>query len=208
MSFTARCSLPALLFATLACSTAPGPETAAPAPAVAATESADPSLSESADPFSTCYFGPSTQTAVDGSERPGAELMVRRTVDRAASRIVEETARFDAVASVAPRRYMVVYEVDGDAFTLTETSGAFAGSGTFTAGEPWAWTAWTTTYTLPSGIRVESKVELAAAKAGALTAERTAYGPDGGKALILFEALAAIEGAECERRFAELPPPG
>jgi hypothetical protein len=158
----------------------------------------------------TCYFGPSTQTATDGSERPGADLLVRRTVDREAGTITEETVRFDAQTGVSPRRYTVVYTVDGEAFELTESGGAFAGSGRFTAGEPWAWTAWESSYRLTSGIAVESTRGLTSGENGraVLTAERVAFGPDGGRALTLSEELAAIGDADCERRFAELPPTG
>lgn len=235
MKVSNRLLLPALLLTALHCSTAPAPETAVRAPVesadpsptesadpsateAAATEPADPSVAaaespvpESADPSrTTCYFGPSTQTAADGTVRPGADLLVRRTVDPEASTITEETVRFDTRAGVAPRRYTVVYTVDGESFTLAESSGAFAGSGRFTAGEPWAWTAWTSSYRLPSGIAVESTRGLESGDDGraVLTAERVAYGPDGSRALTLGEELPAIDDAECERRFAELPPAG
>lgn len=203
------------LLAVAACSTAPAPvaepvtespESADPSPSATAPESADPSVNA----VITCYFGPSTQTAADGTERPGADLLVRRTVDREAGTITEETTRFDTQAGVSPRRYTVVYAVDGATFELTEAGGAFAGTGRFTAGEPWAWTAWESSYRLTSGIAVESIRGLTTGDDGraVLTAERAAFGPDGGRALTLDEQLAAISDAECERRFAELPPAG
>jgi len=200
-----RLPLPALLLLLVACSnTAPPVSTPTPA-ARAATDPQPPTPSPTLS--TTCYFGPSTQTAADGTVRPGAEMLVRRTVDPEASTITEETVRFDAQAGVAPRRYTVVYAVDGDGFMLSEADGAFAGSGRFTAGEPWARTAWESSYRLPSGIAVESKRALTTGDDGrpVLTAERTAYGPDGGVALTLREELAAIDDAECERRFAALP---
>jgi len=202
------------LLAVTACSTAPAPvaepvpESADPSPSATGSASAPESADPSANAVTTCYFGPSTQTAADGTERPGADLLVRRTVDREAGTITEETARFDTQSGVSPRRYTIVYTVDDDAFELTEAGGAFAGSGTFTAGEPWAWTAWESSYRLTSGIAVESTRGLTTGDDGRaiLSAERVAFGPDGGRALTLDEQLEAISDDECERRFAELPP--
>ena len=51
-------------------------------------------------------------------------------------------------------------QIDGDRFTLSERSGAFAGSGTL-AGEPWHWTSWSSTSQIAKeGIEVESDDEL------------------------------------------------
>lgn len=216
-----------LPFAVAGCSSAPSPTApAAPAAPAAATPSTvapaaeaapspttvtPPAAAPAAEPApapagAACYFGPSRQTTAEGTERPGAELLVRRTPDREASTIVEETVRYDADPGVPPRSYTVVYTVDGDAFTLEETAGAFTGSGRFTAGEPWAWTAWTASYRLPSGISVDAEQRLVRGDDGRtrLRGERSAYGPDGGIALSLVEDLAEIEAAECARRFAAL----
>jgi len=163
-------------------------------------------VADAASAAVTCWYGPSVQHQSDGAERPGAALLVRRTLEPAADRIVEETARFDPVAGVKPRLYTVLYQVDGDQLTLEERDGEFSGRGTL-SGEPWAWTAWSSVYTLTSGIRVEAEQRIENDGGTAvLRAERTAYGPDGSRALVLTEELARIGDDECARRFAELAP--
>jgi len=223
LACTLGCAL-ALALCTVSCggAAAPAPRSGAEmapgtdAADTAATGSAEASgeqseavaaaVADAASAAVTCWYGPSVQRQADGAERPGAELLVRRTLEPAADRFVEETARFDPVAGVKPRLYTVLYQIDGDAFTLEERDGEFSGRGTL-SGEPWAWTAWSSVYTLTSGIRVEAEQRIESDGGTAvLRAERTAYGPDGSRALVLIEDLARIGDDECARRFAELAP--
>jgi hypothetical protein len=176
-------------------------ETAAPAtadePSAVVTDAASAAVS--------CWFGPSVQRQPDGVERPGAELLVRRSADPDASRIIEETVRFDSASGVRPRLYTVVYRVDGQRFELEESDGGFSGDGTL-RGDAWAWTAWSSVYTLVSGIRVEAEQVIEERDGEAvLHGERVAYGPDGSRALVLREELRRIGEDECRSRFAELP---
>jgi hypothetical protein len=175
--------------------------------AAAPADAGEPSavVTDAASAAVSCWFGPSTQRPPDGAERPGAELLVRRTAEPAASRIVEETVRFDSASGVRPRLYTVVYRVDGDRFELAERDGGYSGQGTL-RGDPWAWTAWRSVYTLVSGIRVEAEQVIEERDGEAvLHGERVAYGPDGSAALTLREELRRIDEDECRRRFAELP---
>jgi hypothetical protein len=184
---------------------APAPDAASPPPAVA----------EAAAAPMTCWYGPSVQHSPDGVSRTGAHLLLRRTYEpedgrSGAGRIVEETVRFDAKAGVRPRLYRVVLTLTGNVtasgaatFELAATDGEYSGRGSL-EGEPWAWTAWSSVYTLTSGIRLEAEQHLEAGDEGVvLVAERVAYGPDGSPALTLTERLARIDDEECARRLAE-----
>ena len=63
----------------------------------------------------------------------------------------------------APKSF-VVMTVDGSAFTMRETSGAFTGTGSL-VGEPWQWTSWSSVSQSPNtSITVESHDELTAAR--------------------------------------------
>jgi hypothetical protein len=130
-----------------------------------------------------------------------ADLLLRRTLEPGASRIVEASARFDRAAAGRARPYTVILDVDGDTVALRESEGAYSGTGTL-HGEPWRWTSWDTTYTLTSGIRVDAAYELRQAADGGLLlhGEKTAYGPDGSLALTLLEELEHIPLAECAER--------
>lgn len=179
------------------------PEAPTDASADAAPSPAPATATPGADATVTCYFGPSRQTLADGSVREGAELVLRHTFEPDESRIVEETVRFDPLPQVPARLYTTVYAVDGDAFTLEESEGQYAGSGTL-EGEPWAWTGWTSDYALQSGIRVHAEYDFGRADGRAvLNVEREAFGPDGSAALTIHEELTEIGAEECAERLAE-----
>lgn len=152
-----------------------------------------------------CFFGATIQRTPDGTESPAADLLLRRQFEPAASRIVEDTVRYDG-ATGKVHHYRVVMEVDADAgtFTLRETDGLYAGTGRL-EGEPWDWTAWSMSYRLTSGIVVEGRSEVRGDEGGrrVLHGEKTAYGPDGGLALTLVETLPELAGEACEERFGE-----
>ena len=84
-----------------------------------------------------CYFGPvlesGAQAAGEGDGEPTADLLLRRTLQPEASRIVEESVRFDRSPGARPRPYTVILDVDGDAVTLTRASSATAAPACCTA---------------------------------------------------------------------------
>lgn len=183
-------------------STAAEPPAAAPAslpePAPAAVPDSPPSRVR-------CFLGGVVQRQPDGTERSGVELLVRRSEYRDASKIVEDSVRYDPGPRSRTSRYQVVMDVDPEAgtFTLRETDGLYTGRGEL-EGEPWEWEAWTYSYRLDSGIAVQGRTELRETGDGlVLYTERQAYGPDGGLALTLVETLPQIEREECEARLAE-----
>jgi hypothetical protein len=121
---------------------------AVPAPAV-------PAAAPAAPPATTtvCYAG-----LITGMGQR-ARTIVRRTVDPTARQVIEDVRHGDAAAHRVTQLH-VVMDVAGDSFTMKETGGAFTGTGTLT-GEPWRWTAWTSTSTLAAGgLEVESDGEL------------------------------------------------
>src|SRR4051812_40963624 len=74
-----------------------------------------------------CYAGVSTGMG------QRARTIARRVVDPAAGQVVEDVSHDEAGAHGA-KSFHVVMKVQGDRFELTETGGAFTGSGTL-AGE-------------------------------------------------------------------------
>lgn len=188
-------------------------EVEAPAPAaaesdvppdVAAPLPATPPGPESAAGRVLCFYGPVTQTPTGGQATVAADLAVRRTLEPDASRVVEETVRVERATDRRTRPYRTVYAIDGDSFTLHEESGAYAGTGTL-EGEPWRWSAWDLDYRLESGIRVTGRYELRPAETDGgsqperfvLVGDKTAYGPDGSKALRLHEELKQVDRERC-----------
>jgi hypothetical protein len=84
-----------------------------------------------------------------------SRTIARRTVDPAAHQIIEDVTHDQAGAHGA-KSFHVVMDITGDHFTMTETGGAFTGSGTLT-GEPWQWTSWSSVSQIPNtGIEVTS----------------------------------------------------
>src|SRR5205823_6640 len=107
-------------------------------------------------PSITCYAGVVTRVQPDATQVGVEHALVRRTVDRKRSVIVEEvvvTDRSPAVESV------VTMFVQGNQVRMTESHKMFEGEGEL-QGEPWKWTRWHTVSTLADGAKVESEDEL------------------------------------------------
>ena len=171
---------------------------AAPAPAepLPAAAAADPAVEPPVERV-RCFAGVQRVSLNAGGEQPGAETVVRRTLDPAAGTIVEETLRVDPLPQVPPRLYAVIYDVEGDRFELAESGGAYAGRGTL-RGESWRWTGWSSEYVLTSGIRVENESEIDAA--GSLVTRQRVYGPDGREVMTIEQTAEPLPLDECDRR--------
>ena len=140
MSASSRCPVVFMFSLAAACSSHP-PTTSPVAAPVAST---------------ACYAGYSSGMG------QRARTIARRTVDPAAHQIIEDRSHDDAGAHGA-KSFHVVMTVDGDHFTMTESGGAFSGTGTL-VGEPWQWSAWTSVSQIPNaGITIESSDELTSA---------------------------------------------
>ncbi|CAN5797020.1 hypothetical protein BH11MYX3_BH11MYX3_42150 [soil metagenome] len=101
----------------------------------------------------TCYAGMSNGMG------QSARTIARRSVNPAAGTITEDVTHDEGGAHGA-KSFHVLMQVEGDHFTMTETGDAFRGSGTL-VGEPWQWTAWSSTSEIPNtGITVASDDEI------------------------------------------------
>lgn len=88
-----------------------------------------------------------------------ANTIARRVVDPKTRTITEDLSR-DGGDARGAKSFHVVMTVDGDRFTMTESSGAFTGSGSL-VGEPWQWTSWRSTSKITNTtIEVESQDQL------------------------------------------------
>jgi hypothetical protein len=121
-----------------------------------APETAPPPTAPLPPTGTLCYRGMSHISAPDGSSLGSGGVMVRRTVDPAASRIVEEVVEYDAPNEEPPAERVLAATVEGDRFTFAFEGGQ--GSGTLT-GEPWLWTSWRSETVLADGMRVVSEDE-------------------------------------------------
>jgi hypothetical protein len=102
---------------------------------------------------------------------------------------------------VPPRLFTVSWQVEGEAFTLSDEASRISGSGAL-AGEPWSWSGWSSDSRLGSGIRLQEKATIG--DDGALLLERQVFGPDGGAVMTIREEGTVLALEECERRLAEV----
>jgi hypothetical protein len=88
-----------------------------------------------------------------------SHTIARRTVDPEAKTITEDVSH-DHAGPQGSRSFHVVMTVDGDHFTMSETGGAFTGTGSL-VGQRWQWTAWSSVLQIANtSITVESHDEL------------------------------------------------
>lgn len=183
---------------------------AAMAGACATTEPAPPAEPAAAPPVEAppaqatiahCWETEEQVTLATGAEQPGARRVLRMTLEPEAGRVVHDALRFDPNPQVPPRLFTVAWEVEGEAFTLSDEEDRISGSGTL-VGEPWSWTGWTAESRLGSGIRLEEQATIAAD--GTLLLEREVYGPDGGAVMSIREEGTPLSREECGRRLAEV----
>jgi len=144
----------------------------------------------------TCYTGTGAVKLPDGKQVATLEALARRTLDPANSAIVEEFVNFGR----KQERYVVTLRVDGSKFTMTEHNQAFTGTGEL-VGEPWHWTSWHSTSTLPDGTRVESTDEVTA---DGIRVQKSVHGPDGALQVTISEEFKTISAEACAQRFADV----
>ena len=104
-----------------------------------------------------CYRGMSHFSAPDGSPLGPGGVMVRRTVDPAAGRIVEDVITYDEPDEQPPSERVLETTVEGNGFSFDFEGGHGEGE---LVGEPWAWTSWRSETTLADGMRVVSEDEV------------------------------------------------
>lgn len=148
-----------------------------------------------------CWETEEQVTLVTGATQPGARRVLRMTADPDAGRVRHEALRFDPNPQVPPRLFTVTWQVEGDAFTLSDEESKIGGSGTL-EGEQWSWSGWSSDSRLGSGIRLQEKATIG--DDGALLLERQVFGPDGGAVMTIREEGTVLAPAECERRLTEV----
>jgi hypothetical protein len=191
-----RTVLPAAFVAALAAgcaTTAPPPAEPAAAPPVEAPPAPAADV--------RCWETEEEVTLVTGATQPGARRVLRMTADPDAGRVRHEALRFDPNPQVPPRLFTVSWQVEGEAFTLSDEASRISGSGTL-EGEPWSWSGWSSDSRLGSGIRLQEKATIG--DDGALLLERQVFGPDGGAVMTIREEGTVLALEECERRLAEV----
>lgn len=189
-----RTVLPAAFVAALAA----GCATTAPPPAEPAAAPVEAPPAPAAD--IRCWETEEQVTLVTGATQPGARRVLRMTADPDAGLVRHEALRFDPNPQVPPRLFTVSWQVEGDAFTLSDEESRISGSGTL-EGEPWSWSGWSSDSRLGSGIRLQEKATIG--DDGALLLERQVFGPDGGAVMTIREEGTVLAPEECERRLAE-----
>lgn len=162
---------------------------------------ADPTDTESDVPAAISIDfldGQDTNTLPDGSPAGSARVLLRRTLDPDAATL-EEVVHTEGAEG--PTTWTLTGEVDAEAgtwaFAFADDYGRIEGTGAFTAGEPWAWTAWESTSTYVSGpytgMTVRSTDTLGE---DGLRADKEIRDADGALQISVAEALSRVdEGA-------------
>jgi hypothetical protein len=176
---------------------------ATPAPAPPAEPAAAPPVEAppAASAAVRCWETEEQVTLATGADQPGARRVLRITLEPEAGRVVHDALRFDPNPKVPPRLFTVIWQVEGDVFTLSDAESKISGSGTL-EGEPWSWSGWSAESRLGSGIRLQEKATIG--DDGALLLERQVFGPDGGAVMTIREEGRPLAAEECERRLAEV----
>ena len=114
------------------------------------------------------------------------EYLVRRMLDPGAGTIDEEF-----ISTIDSTLVTVHFEVDVDAGTFALFFGdeSYEGTGSFTAGEPWAWTGWTSHSVADDGSWVDSTDTR---DKSTLHAEKSGHAADGEQEWTLVEDLELI----------------
>jgi len=157
---------------------------------VAATPAAPRTTAAPAGPTKTVayYRGTSKVSLPNGQVVGEGAMLVRRTLDPSLSQIEEYVLGVATHGKRGTRQYRVIMKVNGNTFTMKDAAETFSGSGTL-EGEPWKWTAWTSTSMLPNKMVIESKDQLVAGK---LMVHKTVKAPDGSVRVTIEENYSPI----------------
>jgi hypothetical protein len=126
------------------------------------------------------FLGESKMTTPDGKPIRTSLSLAKRLVNKADSRIEEHVL---SINERDTRAFVVVQEVKGNKFTMTERSNAFSGEGEL-VGEAWKWKEWKSVAKLAGGagtVTSEDKIT-----DQGLSAKKSYAGADG-KVMFLFE---------------------
>jgi hypothetical protein len=152
-------------------------------------------------PEVTYFLGESKMTTPEGRLLRTTLSLVKRVVNQADSRIEEYVLSIDE--RDAAKAFVVVMEVKGTKYTLTERSNSFTGEGDL-VGEAWKWKEWKSVARLAGGAgTVISEDKLTE---HGVTAKKSYAGADGKVTLLFEESLGRISPKTYDILYARLAP--
>lgn len=146
------------------------------------------------------YLGESKMTTPDGKLVRTSLSLVKRVLNPAQNRIEEHVL---SIGEKEAKAFVVLMEVKGKTFTMTERSQSFTGAGEL-VGEAWKWNEWKSVSKLPGGAGTTTSEDRLTEKG--LSAKKTYAGPDGKVVLHFEESLAPISAKTYEILYARLAP--
>lgn len=146
------------------------------------------------------YLGESKMTTPDGKLVRTSVSLVKRVVSQKDGRIEEHVL---SVGEKESKAFVVVLEVTGSKFAVSERSKAFTGEGELT-GEAWKWTGWRSVTKLAGGAGTVTSEDKLTDRG--LAARKTFAGADGKVALRFEDDLAPIGQKTYEVLYARLAP--
>ncbi len=113
-------------------------------PTVMTVDDDDSAAEPTPEPAEQYLGGTSVFTLPNGQETPPARVLIHRTLDPSEGSLVEDV--YQQSDPTTWDHYVIEGTIDPDTgeytFSFFDGYGTFEGTGTMTAGETWAWTAW------------------------------------------------------------------
>jgi hypothetical protein len=151
-------------------------------------------------PETSYYLGESKMCTPDGKVIRTSLSLVKRVVSPAEGRIEEHVL---SIGEKEARAFVVIMDVKGAKFTMSERSDAFTGEGEL-VGDAWKWREWKSTSKLAGGAGTVTSEDKLTDRG--LSARKTFAGPDGKTTLVFEESLAPVGQKTYEILYAKLAP--
>jgi hypothetical protein len=150
----------------------------------------------------TDYFlGDSKMSTPSGQVLRTTLSLVKRVVNPAENRIEEHVMSIDEKSPASA--FVVIFDVKGSKFTMTEKSSAFTGEGEL-IGDAWKWKEWKSVSKLSEGAGVVTSNDKFTDHG--MAAKKTFAGPDGQVRFHFDESLVRITPKAYEILYAKLAP--
>jgi hypothetical protein len=159
------------------------------------------SLAQDKSPQVEYFLGESKMMTPAGKHFRTTLSLVKRVVNQADGRIEEHVLSIDE--KNATKAFVVVMEVKGSKFTLTERSGSFTGEGEL-IGEAWKWKEWRTVSKLPGNMGTVTSEDKLTERG--LSAKKVYAGADGKVQFVFEDALDRISAKTYEILYTKLDP--
>ena len=143
----------------------------------------------------THWYRGRTEILVPSGRKVGEmQLLLERRLEPEHSRIVETLILTSPRAGQRPRELVTTQVVDGGIFTMTEAAGSLQGEGEL-YGQPWSWSAWSSTARLAEGSRMISRHRFVGSQ---LASEKEFFDAQDRRTVTLRELYQPISRAEFE----------